>query len=78
MPGDTHQCRINAARYLALAQRARRPEVREALTTLADTWNKLAAETESDLPLLRTISEMDLGEPYEALPLALHLYSDAA
>ena len=68
MAGDPHQCRLNAARCLALAQRAWRPDAREAFTDLAETWKKLAAETESDQALLSAISEMELGEPYEALP----------
>jgi hypothetical protein len=78
MPGDADQCRIYAARYLALGERAWRPEVRAAFTELAQTWKRLAAETESDQALLRAISEMDLGEPYEDLPLALNLYAWAA
>ena len=78
MPGDPHQCRLYAERCLALAQRAWRPEVRQAFTELADTWSRLAAETESDLALFRALSEMELGEPYEALPFALNLHSKAA
>jgi hypothetical protein len=75
MPGDPEQCRLNAARCLKLAKRARRPEMRETFTALADTWTRLAAEHESDEALLRTISELEFGKPYEALPLALKLRS---
>jgi hypothetical protein len=75
MPGDPEQCRLNAARCLKLAKRARRPEMRETFTALADTWTRLAAEHESDEALLRTISELEFSEPYEALPLALKLRS---
>jgi len=75
MPGNPEQCRLNAARCLKLAKRARRPEMREAFTALADTWARLAAELESDEPLLRAISELEFSEPYEALPLALKLRS---
>jgi hypothetical protein len=75
MPGNPEQCRLNAARCLKLAKRARRPEVRETFTALADTWTRLAAEHESDEALLRTMSELEFSEPYEALPLALKLRS---
>jgi hypothetical protein len=78
MPGDPYQCRLHAERSLVLAERAWRPQVRQAFTELAETWNKLAAETESDQALFRAISEMDLGEPCEALPIALKLRSWAA
>jgi hypothetical protein len=49
--------------------------MRETFTALADTWTRLAAEHESDEALLRAISELQLSEPYEALPLALKLRS---
>ena len=75
MPGNPEQCRLNAARCLKLAKRARRPEMRETFTALADTWTRLAAEHESDEALLRTISELEFSEPYEALPQALKLHS---
>ena len=75
MPGNPEQCRLNAARCLKLAKRARRPEMRETFTALAATWTRLAAEHESDEALLRTISELEFSEPYEALPLALKLRS---
>ena len=73
MPGDPHQCRLNAARYFALAKRAWRPEARRVFTEMAETWNRLAAEMESDQTLFEAISEIELGEPYEALPNALKL-----
>lgn len=75
MPGNPEQCRLNAARCLKLAKRARRPEMRETFTALADTWTRLAAEHESDEALLRAISELEFSKPYEALPLALKLRS---
>jgi hypothetical protein len=78
MPGDPHQCRLNAARCLALARRSRRPEAKEALAVMALTWKQLAAETEADDVLLRVFSEMEFGEPFEALPLALGLLPRAA
>ena len=78
MPGDPEECRSNAARCLALSERAWKPEARQAFIELAATWRKLAAETESDEALFRAICEMDLIEPYEALPRALKLRSWAA
>ena len=78
MPGDPKECRVNAVRCLRLAKRARRPEVRQAFVALAETWTRLAAELESDQALLRTISEPEFSEPYDALPLALKLRSWAA
>ena len=56
------------SRCLALSERAWKPEARQAFIELAATWRKLAAETESDEALFRAICEMDLDEPYEALP----------
>ena len=45
--------------------------MRQGLTELAQTWNRLAAEIESDEALFQAISEIELGEPYQALPRAL-------
>ena len=78
MPGDPHQCRLNAARCSTLARRSRRPEVEEDFGAVALTWKQLAAETEADEALLRVISEIQFGVPSEALPLALGLLSRAA
>ena len=75
MPGNPEQCRLNAARCLKLAKRARRQEMRETFTALADTWTRLAAEHEFDEDLLRAISELEFSKPHEALPLALKLHS---
>ena len=75
MPGNPELCRLNAARCLKLAKRARRPEMRETFTALADTWTRLAAEHESDEALFHAISELEFSKPYEALPLALKLHS---
>ena len=73
MPGDPRQCRLNAARCLALAKRVRKPEAAQVFTEMAEVWNRLAAETECDQTLVQAISEMELGEPYDALPNALRL-----
>ena len=79
MPGNSDQCRLNAARCLELAEHSRKPELRQTFTTLAETWKRLAAELESDQALLRAITEMQFTrqprEPYETLPLALGLGS---
>ena len=74
MPGDPNLCRFNAARCLELAERARTPEQHQSLISIAQMWTGLAAETESDQALLRALSEIEFAEPYESLPLALHLY----
>ena len=42
MPGDPRQCRLNAARCLALAKRVRKPEARQVFTEMAETWNRAA------------------------------------
>jgi hypothetical protein len=78
MPGDPHHCRLNAAGCLALARRAIKPEAQEAFEAMALTWKQLAAETEADEALLSVISEMQFGEPSQALPLALGLLPRAA
>jgi hypothetical protein len=75
MPADPHECRRNAARCLALARRVSKPETRQNLTLMAETWTKLAAEIESDQALLATLHELELGEPSYTLPLALGLQS---
>ena len=52
-------------------RRASGPEVGQNLTDLAEIWTKLAAEIEFDSGLLRTLSELELSEPYDAFPRAL-------
>jgi hypothetical protein len=75
MLGDPDQCRLYAARYVALGERAWRPEVRLAFIGLAETWKRLAAETESDQALFRALCEMYPSERYEDLPRALNLHA---
>ena len=75
MPGNSDQCHKNATRCLRLAERARKPEMRETFTTMAEMWRRLAAELEADQALLNTISALELGEPYDALLLTLKLRS---
>jgi hypothetical protein len=77
MPGDPKECRLNAERCLRLGERARRQEARQNFATLAETWTKLAAELESDQALLQALSELNISEPRDALPLALNLRSSA-
>jgi hypothetical protein len=55
MPGNPEQCRLNAARSLKRAKRARKPEMSETFTALADTWRRLAAERESDEAIFRPV-----------------------
>ena len=71
----SHQCRLNAERCLRLAQRARKPEMRQNLAALAETWTKLAAQLESDEALLSALSDLEVSEPIDALTLALKLRS---
>ena len=73
MPGDPAQCRLYAARYLELSKRAKNPARRQSLAALAETWTRLAAELESDQPLLSALSEINYDEPFYAVPTALNL-----
>jgi hypothetical protein len=73
MPSD--QCRLNAQRCLRLAERARKPEMRQNLAALAKTWTKLAAQLESDEALLKALSELEVFQPIDVLTLALKLRS---
>ena len=68
MPGDPAQCRLNAARYLELSERAEEPARRESLAALAGMWTKLAAELESEQVLLNTLSEINVDETFDAVP----------
>jgi hypothetical protein len=71
MPADPRRCRFYAARCLALAKRAREPKARQVFSEMAETWKRLA--TESDQTLFLSISEMELGEPDDAPPNPLKL-----
>ena len=73
MPSDPHQCRIFAARCLALAKRASRPDARQVFTDMAETWSRLAAETEAAQALFRTVFEKELSGSYDALPDTMKL-----
>ena len=72
MPGDPAQCRSYAARYLKLSERAEDPARRQSLAALAQMWLNLAAELESDQALLNALSEIDVDEPFDAVPEALN------
>jgi hypothetical protein len=87
MPGDPHECRLNADQCSELAKTAATPELRQAFIAAAEVWRELAAELETDQALLDTLTELDFSpqpaepqpsEPYEALPYPLHLRSRAA
>jgi hypothetical protein len=69
---------IECKALLSAAERAKTQAMRANLATMAGLWTKLAAETEFDQMLLSALSELELGEPYEALPFALNLHSRAA
>ena len=71
MPANPHQSRLYASRFFALAKNARSPEARQIFAEMAETWNRLAAEAESDQTLLQAISE--LSGPDDDLPHALKL-----
>jgi hypothetical protein len=40
---------------------------------MAETWTKLAAELESDQPLLNALAQINFDEPFYAVPEALNL-----
>ena len=50
-----------------------RPREAPASRVLAETWTKLAAELESDQPLLNALAEINFEEPFYAVPEALNL-----
>jgi hypothetical protein len=52
--------------------------MRQAFSDLAEMWERVAAETEADGILSRALVGITLNEPYEALPRALNLRSEAA
>ena len=73
MLGNSQQCRLNAAHFLALAKHATGPQSRQDFIAIAETWNRLAAELESDDALMQAMSELELSEPCYDLPLALNI-----
>jgi hypothetical protein len=60
-------------RRVTISKRAKNPVRRQNLAALAETWTKLAAEFESDQPLLNALSEINFDEPFYAVPQALNL-----
>jgi hypothetical protein len=58
---------------LKLSERAKDPARRQRLAVLAQTWIKLAAELESDQALLNALTEINVDEPFYAVPEALNL-----
>jgi hypothetical protein len=74
MPGNPHECRVNAAHCSRVAQNVITSEC-DAFLALANTWKKLAAELEADQMLLQALSELHLtSQPYEALLCALNIH----
>jgi hypothetical protein len=76
--GKPQKCRLNALLCSVQAEQAATPQARQDFIAMADTWNKLAAELESDDRLLQAMSEMELSEPCYGLALALNMRSKAA
>jgi hypothetical protein len=72
MPGDPARCRLNAARYTELSERAKDPTRRKKLVDLAETWTRLASELEADQALLNALSELQFDEPVYAVPEVLN------
>ena len=72
MPSNPHQFRLYASRFNALAKNARSPEARQLFAEMAETWNRLAAEAQSNHTPLPSRPEVELGRPYE-LPNDLKL-----
>ena len=74
VPGNPHECRLNAAHCSELAKTVVTSEC-QSLLVLADTWKRLAAELEADQSLLQVLSELDLSsQPYEAFLFALNIH----
>jgi hypothetical protein len=73
MPANPQQCRLYASRFFALAKNARTLEARQIFAEMAETWNRLAAEAESDQTLLPAISKREVGGRNDDLPHALKL-----
>ena len=73
MPGDPAHCRLNAVRCFKLSEHAKDPARRQSLAALAETWTQLAAELESEQPLLNALTELEFGEAFYAVPEALNL-----
>jgi hypothetical protein len=57
----------------ASEKRAKDPARLQRLASLAQTWTKLAAELEADQALLSALSEINVDEPFYAVPEALNL-----
>jgi len=76
MPGDPTQCRVQAASCLALSRRAWRPEVKEIFTELAQTWRKLAAESEADQALFKRSARLIFSSPLRLSHVLWNLLMD--
>jgi hypothetical protein len=69
MPANPRQYRLYASRFLALAKNAPSLEARQIFAQMAKTWNRLAAEAESN----QTLLQMEGGIPDDDLPHDLKL-----
>jgi hypothetical protein len=75
MPGDPRRCRLNAARCLTLARRAKRPEAHEAFAATAkDAVSLFGICRHSRVEALLRIPLTALGPDEIAGATRLHLY----
>src|SRR5262245_21715002 len=77
VPGNADQCRINAARYTAV-EACMATGSEPGIPSLAEIYSRLAAEIDADGNLYRTLCDIDLSVPHDALPRALNIRSWAA
>jgi hypothetical protein len=56
MPDDPVECRVHAANCRQLAAEARGSEARQTFLSLAETWDRLAAELESAQSFLKAMA----------------------
>ena len=59
MPGDPKECRLHARNCRKLAMTARTAEAADTFLSLAQDWDSLAAELESERIFLATMSAID-------------------
>ena len=59
MPGDPKECRVHARNCRKLALTARNAEAAENFLLLAETWDSLAGELESNHVFLATMNAIE-------------------
>jgi hypothetical protein len=69
MPGDPNQCREYAARFSELAANSPNPSATETYLSLAETWERLAAEHESGQAFLAALQAIE-AKPSDRSALA--------